>query len=435
MRRIIITLLVLAVVVGALYGAAKGFMYYRVKTALDDLALQASGQGTLRHGDIDTDLRGSVTVHDLVFEPNDGTPPLRAGRVRVTGPDALFFLDPRNDWNSPQGKPPPRLRFHVEQLALPIPVAQAGDADACRTGGLSDPGVLQALDLSAPLLDSEFGWDLDPGGLLETSLGFDLSGVESLNASVQLEGFSPNVLQGEGAMPRLRRFDLTFRVEPAFGNKFALECARRRGISPDEYKAALLGDQLQSIEAAGLQLGEGLKFALRQFYENWGEVRLSARPVSPVGAMSLMFLPPTRLAETLNLSLRVNDSVISDLGFTLKKPEAGSESAAPVPSLGSLVGAAPPPELAPKRPARPRVENYWVDVAPAALAGQLGREVRLHTAGNPPRTGLLESLQGGVAAVQQRLHGGRFTALVPVAEVTRAEVRRQRVVQAPDSTP
>jgi hypothetical protein len=143
-----------------------------------------------------------------------------------------------------------------------------------------------------------------------------------------------------------------------------------------------------------------------------------------MGLMSLMFLPPERLTEALNLNLRVNDAVVSDLDFAWQ-PAAGGPL-----SLGALVGAATPDSAAaPPPPRRQRLEQYWVEVQPAGLAQHLRRDVRLHTADQPPRIGMLESIDNRTAAVQQRVHGGRFTAHVPLQDITRAEVQLQRVVE------
>lgn len=428
MRHPLRLLLTLALVAAALYGAAKGYMYYRVKQTLDEVAVQASGHGTLAYGAIDTDLRGRVTVHDLRFRPNAAPDELSVRRLHIRGPSALYFLDPRNDWTdeaAAPAPPPPRLQLHLEELAMPQSAAPGSPtaADVCRTGR-NDPALLAALGLDRPLLDSEFGWDLDAAARsMDASFGFELRGVQSLRAEIRLDKVPLDGLGDGGSLPELRGFDLVLRVEPAFGNKFALECGRRRGVGPDEFKALLLAEHLAEIEAAGLQLGTGLRFALEQFYAKWGEVQLSARPKAPVGIMSLAFLPPNRLAETLNLNLRVNEARITDLGFVWEPSEGGTAS------LAALMGAEPPATAQAAVRRRQRLETYWVEVAPGALSGHLRRDVRLQVSGQPPREGMLESIREGVAAVQQRVHGGHFTAYVPLAEIRRAEVQMRRVIE------
>ena len=82
---------------------------------------------------------------------------------------------------------------------------------------------------------------------------------------------------------------------------------------------------------------------------------------------------------------------------------------------------------------RKRYEKHWVDVQPGGLGGYLDRDVRLHSTDQPPREGRLVAIDNNVAEVQQLIHGGRFTAYMPLAEVTRAEVEIRREVKAPVS--
>jgi hypothetical protein len=49
------------------------------------------------------------------------------------------------------------------------------------------------------------------------------------------------------------------------------------------------------------------------------------------------------------------------------------------------------------------------------------------------RTGTLVSVANGIAEVQQRVHGGRYTVHVPLAQVTRAEVQVRKQINAPET--
>ena len=99
-----------------------------------------------------------------------------------------------------------------------------------------------------------------------------------------------------------------------------------------------------------------------------------------------------------------------------------------------MVGSEQPTQQTPPR-RRIRYENYWVNVNASGLGGYLRREVRLYTADQPPREGILLAVRDGTAEVQQRIHGGKFTAYVSVDEITRAEVQSRREIQSAQSTP
>ncbi len=434
MRRFLIVLALLAVVAGGLYGLTKGFMYYRVKSTLDDLAEQTRLQGDLSYGSIETWITGRVAVHDLAFDPAGVDGAVKAAMVTVTGPDALFFVRPEELLGDESRQPmPPRLHLSAAGVEVPLGMAGAGateaQVDGCRGQPTADPELLAALGLERIAMDVDMGWDYDaPAQRLDASFDVGLAGVQSVTGEVSLADVAPDAFEGTAAsMPQLRGFDLTFRFEPTFGERYLALCARRHGVAPEAFRRELIGEQVAAVEAAGIRLGPGLRLALDRFYTEWGEVRLTAWPGQPLGMLSLMFLPPERLTDTLGLTLRVNDAVIPDLSLTV----AGSEQGAPGAALATLFGQAPPKQA--KQVVRKRYETRWVEVRPGGLVAYLDRDVRLHSAEQPPREGRLVGISDGVAEVQQLIHGGKFTAYLPVAEVTRAEVEVRREIKQPVS--
>jgi hypothetical protein len=277
-------------------------------------------------------------------------------------------------------------------------------------------------------MDADMGWDYyEPIQRLDASFNFAMAGMQSMSGEISLADVPPDTLEGNTAtMPQLNGFDLTFRFEPEFGERYVALCAERRGVEPQTFRQALVQEQVAAAEAAGVRLGTGLKFALDRFYADWGDVRLTARPSEPLGMLSLAFLPPERLADTLGLALQVNNTVISDLSVSFLTPEQGRSGG----GLAALFGQAPA-EATAKVPVRKRYETLWVDVQPTGLGSYLDRDVRLHSADQPPREGRLVAISEGVAQVQQLIHGGKFTAYMPMGEVTRAEVEIRREITRP----
>ncbi len=441
MRRLIKSVFVLVLAVGVTYGAAKGYLYYRVKQALDDLAYRAENLGNeFAYGAIETDLRGQVAVNDLSFTTNGLTQPLTVEQIRISGPDALYFLDPRNSWSTPTtgGKPPPRLRVSMVGMQTPPLHELPGQTiatdpmiplDGCGAGAADQAAMLAALGIDRMVLDGEFGWDFDDvDDRLKVELRADYPEIQSIAMRIDLADVTPEMLQNRASMPQLARLETSIAVDPAFGNKFAMICGERLGIAPDEFKSRFVTERLQDMETTGLKLGAGLRFAMQTFVDNWGEIKLIATPSEPVGLLSMVFMPPDRLLETLNANLRVNNTDISDLSFNWSPPEGGMTS------FGALVGSEQPTQQTPPR-RRIRYENYWVNVNASGLGGYLRREVRLYTADQPPREGILLAVRDGTAEVQQRIHGGKFTAYVSVDEITRAEVQSRREIQSAQSTP
>lgn len=438
MRRLINVLISLTLIVGVVYGAAKGYFFYRVKQSLDELVYHAEGLGNeFTYGAIETDLRGQVIVKDLSLLAAGISKPLTVQQVRVSGPNALYFLDPRNSLTEPSqgGNPPPRFRVDITQLRSPpledlhsvtVSNGKSGSMlpfDNCGSEGSSQKSLSSALGVDELVLDGEVSWDFDHRDeRLQLELGVDYPDIQSIYTRVEFDDVTPDMLKGRASIPQLAAFEASVRVEPAFGNRFASVCAERLGITPDEFKARFISEQTQIMASMGLQLGVGLRFAMQTFVDNWGEIRLVAAPNEPVGLMSMVFMPPERLMKTLNTRLNVNDTYISDLSLQWAPPEGGMAH------FGALVGNEPPPKTISQR--RIRYENYWVKVGAQDLKRHLRREIRLYSADQPPREGILLAIRDGKAEVQQRVHGGRFTAYVPVEQITKADVQLRREIQA-----
>lgn len=433
MRKLIRVLFGVVAVIGVAYGVTKGVMYYRVHNVLEELVLQASPYGDLQYGAIDTNVSGKVAVNDIVFRPAGVNADVRVAKVRVSGPDAWFFVRPDVLAGGKGASMPPRLHVSAEAISVPVDVEwQSGlpslntptQADACAGQPASDPELLRSLGLEELIVDAEMGWLADESKLeLSGDFAFDVRGLQSMQASFKLADTSLSALQGGQVMPTLGGFKFSMRLDPQVGERLVAICAKRLGLAPEAYRERLITEQRMSAEDAGVRLGPGLQFALDTFYRQWGEVELVARPESPLGVMSLAFLPPDRIADKLGLTLRVNDTLVTDLSFTLALGENGSAAGWAALFDDGAQSAKP-------RAVRPRYKRIWQRIAPQTLTQYVSREVRVYSSDQPMRTGTLVSVSKGIAEVQQRVHGGRYTAHVQLAQVTRAEVEVRKQINA-----
>lgn len=157
--------------------------------------------------------------------------------------------------------------------------------------------------------------------------------------------------------------------------------------------------------------------AVRRFYRDWGAFEVTATPSEPVGLLSLMFVPPDRLVQTLNLRLRLNDKPITDTAFTWVGPKAGG--------LAAIFGQQQSEAVAPK-PKRIIVRREFERVPPGDIRRYLGYDVKIKPRGLPQREGELMRIEDGIAEVEESLYGGRFTVYVPLRDIESLEVLVQR---------
>lgn len=430
-RRQIRLLLLLLFVAAAAYGGIKGWMYLNAKRAMEELSVATAGRAEIRYQGIETDLTGSVAIRDVELQVAGAPSPLRVASVRVSGPPLTFFLlgQKKDD------PPPPRMFVDVEGLEIDLDQAlfdslqqQLGAAAArgqgCGAGEDLDPALLRELGFERLRLNAGMAYQYDQARrAFDGRLDVDVAQIERVHASIALADVAPDALQGEMAgIPSLAGMAVEVRVEPEFGRRYLAACAKRRNQTLEAYRARLVNETLAEMARAGLHLGPGLIAALTDFHRDWGEFRISAEPAEPVNPMSLMFRPPEDWQKALGIRARLNRREIADLSFELRPPDPGEMAAL----LGQEVETSAP------RVKRPQYRYVYRPVAVSTLGDHLGVEARLHLRdGQPMRSGILTAFADGEVRVEQRLHGGKITAHVPLSDIVRAEV--QQVERIPEA--
>jgi hypothetical protein len=442
MRRRRGTLVLILLIPLALYGLAKGVLYYQAKQVVDDIVDAASGHAEVTYGSIATDLTGGVTVDAINITPHGSDKGVTVASIRVRSDDPLFLF--RGGSGASDEPPPGHLAVDVSDIAVPLDAgllayaedtAGSADADAaglaCEQGLNLSPNQLQQIGFERLNMDVSAYYRLDDDEA-ELVAGFDLAlrDMQSMRADVTLEDVDVAAFES-GAPPQVSLGDLSLAidVDPAFGRQILKFCAVGSDRSVDEWGMLVAEQTLRDFEAQGLRLGEGLAQAVRRFHRDWGTFSIEARPAKPVGVLSLMFLPPDQLASLLGLQMRLNGEPIADTRFEFERPDVSAPG-----GLAAIFGAEPPDELADsqmKRPARIIVQRRFETVAVADIRRYVGRKVRITPRSQPVREGMLKGIQDNEAEVEQRVLGGKFTAYVPLDEIEALQALVERRVDQP----
>lgn len=428
-------LLLIALVPIVLYGAAKGLMYVKAKGAVDDIVTAAANQADIQYNGIDTDIRGAVTVKGLTIAPRGYPDQVLIDSVRVGSNDPMFFIGGM-DWQPGQSEPPAHLSMHVSGLRMPIDTELFADyaaaresageaADPCVDGPSLEPALLKDLGFSELVVDFGGQYRLDKDLLtLTADWDMDVKDLQSMQMSVELSDVDTEALS-QGAPPQLNLagFRVAVSVSPEFGRQALKRCAIGSDLSVEQWSERYADRLVARLESQGLSLGSGLQRAVRDFYRDWGTIEIVAAPAEPVGLLSMMFLPPNKLADALSLRLSVNDQLVTDTRFTWQGPTA--------PALSSLFGAEPADEsaVAKAAPRRIVVRREFEPIATANLARYVDHNVRIQPRGQPLREGLLKTIRDGAAEVEQTLHGGKYTVYVPLDDIQSVEALIQREVR------
>lgn len=425
---------VVAVVAIAVYGGLKLAMHYQVERALQDLETALAGRAQLSYGAIETDLRGEAKVHDLSVLPAGAPQPIKVDLARMTGPHVGYFL-------MEQDKRPPQLKLELLGVHVPLDPAMfsamkdqlaetatsaAADGDGCGTNDGLSPALLNTLGMTELVMDMSTSYRMDEDRRqLAADVALDLEGIENIQGSITLGDVSPRILEGDSVqmdtLPTLVDLNLGVRVEPAFAEQYVSACAQKRGQSEDDFRKHLVDEAKSGMAGAGLHLGPGLADALNTFHHQWGNVSLAMHPAEPVNLLALLLGKATDWQRMLGLELALNGAPVTDLRFELRPPDAGE--------LAVLMGEKPPK---PKPKPRDRYRYVYRTVPVTALNQHIGTDVRVQLRDQPPRSGTLTGIVANEARVEQRLHGGKITAHVPLADIVSVEVRKVEKIPSKD---
>ena len=427
-------LLVLLIPV-ALYGAAKGLMYFKAKSAMDDIVTATSNQAEIRYSGIRTDVRGAVTVEGITVQPRGYGERVEIDAVRLASDDPMFFIRGW-DWEPGQADPPDHLSLQVDGLRLPLDNElfdqYASDrhllgepSDPCANGPSIEPALLERLGFSELVVNLGGHYRLDRSRqTMDAGWRMDVEDLQSMDMSIEMSEVDTEALN-QGAPPQmnLAGFRVAVEVSPEFGRQALKHCARDTDLSVEQWGERYANRFIDKLAAQGVSLGSGLQRAVRDFYREWGVVELVAAPSEPVGLLSLVFLPPNRLADAMSLRLRVNDRLITDTRFTWARPEG--------PGLSALFGAEPeqPASKPASTPRRIVVRREYEPVSAGDLIRYVDHNVRIKPVDQPLREGLLKGIRNGEAEVEQTLHGGKFTVYVPIGEIQSVKALIQREVK------
>jgi hypothetical protein len=428
--------LILILLIPALaYGALKGIMYYNAKSTIDEFIQTASAQADIRYSDISTDLRGAVTISGISVQPLGFEDTIGVDSLRVASDDPLFFV--RGSKLMPgEVTLPNSLSYSVSGIQLPLSsdiLAGAGKeagADPCAQGLDIQPELLRKIGFSELAVDLDGSYRLDETSrTLEIGMNMDLHDIESMQLAATMNDVDIETLsQGGAPQFSLGRMSFSVRVSPEFGRQALKTCAMGSDATVQEWSGILAEQMLTQLEQQGLSLGSGLRNAVREFYRDWGEFEVVAAPPQPVGLLSLMFLPPDQLADTLSLQMSLNNRPITDTSFRLQQPEGKGLAAL---FGGEQQGTGAGAKTRTQQPRRILVKRSYESVPVSQIGNHVGQQVQLKSRGQPMREGLLHAIGGGEVEVRQTLHGGKYSVHVALKDIESLKVlMRHEVSQA-----
>ncbi len=459
MNKLLKLLSVSLLLVGALYIGVKGFIWFKVKSQLDDAIAMAGPFVEIEYGGIGSGLDGRISIEDIGIIPPGLQERLHVDALSVQWPHIGYLLSGMAGSPTQMQELPPKMTLVLEGLHLPTtgPLADsfhmqqkqrlaglspAGEIpDACSLFGTFGGEDYSAIGYDELILDASFGFERNEANRhLVVHLDYRMRGMQNLSMDLKLAGVSQPAAMMMGMVPQLKEYTASFRADPQFTGRVISYCAGLRNQSREEYIRAVAGEA-----GGGFVPGAGMRRAIKRYLENPGEVLISMRPAEPLDVTTLAHYRPEDIVALLGLQIQVGGEQLQDLSFELSVPKGfGTAGPGPVPGTAGLdeggvlggPGAGRGKESAGqqpgtlvgnqrRKPGATRPQRRFLPTQTRDLRKYLGRNVRLFThTRKKPRSGVLVSVKGGQAHVEQRIHSGTMTTHVPMADIKTAEVFR-----------
>ena len=432
---------VVALIVGAVYGGIKSYIYYQTRDTVQGLVKTAAPFVTIEYGGISSDLwSGTVRVEQLKFSPTGIDDSVRIGAAQVSAGNLrrLFRLIQR----AKDRAPPDKLGLALQEVRVDLHgdlmrtadrfiamAAQANPAVApaahCGYQSIADLAILRRLGYDALVLDAEFDYDFNKSAEMAKVVGaVKMHDMTRAAFDLKLVGLSGEPTDAAGAKPQLRDFGIVVE-DLSYNDRLKRFCAQAAKLSEQEYIAIETGPQSMFFKQLGITPGPGLQQAYRDYLSKpGGTIELRVRPSEDLDPSSLKLFKPADILAMLNATLSVNGKHVQDLSFEIGP--VLTAQARPEPKTDSDVKQPPPALKSSSAPAtastrEPATDEFRV-VQVTELNRYMNRYVRLHERGQSPREGTLVQMNGRVATLERRYGTGNVVVKVPLPRVDKAEV-------------
>ncbi|WP_432697450.1 hypothetical protein ACQUQP_03605 [Marinobacterium sp. YM272] len=478
MRKLAMRFFILVLLLALVLGGAYGFYWYQVKSFVDDLSAQVSGQAQIEYSAIYADPRGEVGVDGVsITLKQDGTR-IPVESIRVRSDDPFFFFNPRGRIES--GDWPAQLNLYVKQAQLSLnsglvktleqqaanaaemnPLAVSPDALACGDVQQLDVAAMREMGYSRITSDFVLGFDVDRyNQRISINTDFSANGMGSSTAEIEFSVVSDDLAPARllAANPRLRKLEVSY-TDGGYNVRRNRFCAEQAGVDVETYRAEHQRLMEQWLLSVGVDLPELLWDIYSGINEPGGRFTLTMRPPGGLGAEVMAAMgAPAQLIERLNIAVRLNGQpvAINSIDWAgiqvdpVPLPSAGGDGDAGEGEAGQVADAADAPEAEsapgeseepsetvaqdteadeddlfrgmPQREPEPEPKRYR-ETALAQLGGLAGLPVRVRTdLGNKFEGKIVEVQGGSTLLIEQRVDRGVITYPLEFSQIRSAEV-------------
>lgn len=399
-----------------------GYIWYTVKSGVDDMIAKVSPMAQIKYDSIHTSLAGSVGVNGLRIKPTMLNDNFEVGAVIIKTKNVWALLDMLK--STQHGQFPEEVELRIEDFVLDMNASywamlesasanQGPDPfsefDALGCGDLNQFTIQSRRDMGYERsnMDMVMGLRYDKySKVLATYLEFSAADWYDLEMDADIEADEAALAGPMANSPRIIKASLRAR-DAGYNRRKNEYCAAKNGSDVDTYIAEHVRLADEFLQHLGLGASKELLEAYAQHLRPMSDTRISVAPVEPIDVMTAASYNVGDLVEWLAVQVSVNDKPVENV--SLKVDYGGALSQKEL-------------EEVEQKEVRGYPKFHSTDVA--ELGNHLGKPAKITTIDGRVLEGTILSVSKRVIKLNHRVGGGAAVLPVLVPKVRSAEVFR-----------
>lgn len=419
----------------ALAAGINGYVHHQFKTNIDNTLSSIQPFVQVKYSDLTTSLLSSEVKLKNVRIAGDFLPEeLTLGNITFETPGFAYML------NGPEsiktGEFPEHLGFALDDFYLDLhgEIAQwldrlvkrmqtvyASERKLCGGKAIFGPVDYKEMGYTRLLSNMRIAYNFDKSRkTLDINMNAQTRNMGSVEAYVNVAnigGMSSNKMMQSG-MPQLANVEITYKDE-TYTPRIIKYCSELSNLKKEEYiDAEVKQSDNYFYMVWGFAPGYGLRDAYKDFLLKPDTLTFRMTPSKEFNPMTISMMSTDELMEALNVNLKVNGLVVTDLSFT-KPPaefiEKFEQRLANSLDFNAILRGDPIKPPAPVEQPKVKVKQpaKYHKIKLSSINKHVSDFVRVTTKDGKQRNGVLIRTDKVNLYVQKKVGGGKFTMTVP----------------------
>lgn len=430
------------------YGGLKAYLWYGIKSSVDDIVTSMSPFVEISYGGIFSTLDGEVGIEDIVIQPVMTNDVFTVQAMSLRSESIFDFVNPEERFKN--GKFPKQVGWEIQKLKLDLDSkifhllsdfqarAQAQNTqvknqnflferlDALGCGNIETFTLADFIDMGYRHLELDVAMDisyLEISRQMQIALRMKDRDLYSADADMKFAFDIEKIKAGvkPPAEPAITALKVNYTDKGYYKLRNAY-CARQAG-----------GDEAAYIDANTTRLGAELGGVVpqkvmaeyRKFMAEGGTLSVSLSPAEATQLSNMAFYETSDAMRMLGLTVAVNDVSFDaeqmEWSTASTKPTQSSQTSSTTPAKSSAM---PAPSVRAKTEVQDSQKPASRTVKVSQLSRYMGKLVQLDTNKGKRRVGRLESIDDERVRLLMKMTGGEFSFPVKIEEISSARVLR-----------